>query len=271
MLASYRPTEDSMSVEGGQAGRTQLRQPRLAEMIASVLRQRILSGALGDGELPSQDKLLEEFRVSRPSLREALRILESEGLITVRRGNVGGAQVHLPKAAQAAYALAMILESKRVELDDVGTALKHLEPLCAGLCAARGDRRRTVVPQLKWIQREAYDAIDDELRLTQLTSDFHRSLVTLCGVETLSLIVGAIESIWLAHVGSWAESVAATGGFPDVEVRRDSLQEHDRIIELIEAGDSAGVEQLAREHFDPARFYRDRRDARLPIRASFTR
>ncbi|HRE03853.1 MAG TPA: GntR family transcriptional regulator, partial [Ilumatobacteraceae bacterium] len=66
-----------------------LRQPRLAEMVADVLRQRILSGELGDGSIiGKQEELIEEFNVSKPSIREALRILETEGLISVQRGKL---------------------------------------------------------------------------------------------------------------------------------------------------------------------------------------
>src|SRR4029079_12199745 len=60
--------------------RPQLRQPRLAELVAAALRSRILSGRLPDGSmLPKQEELIEEFKVSKPSMREALRILETEG------------------------------------------------------------------------------------------------------------------------------------------------------------------------------------------------
>ena len=99
------------------AGKMPLRQPRLAEMVADGLRERILSGELGDGDmLPKQDDLLAEFRVSPPSIREALRILETEGLITVQRGNVGGAIVHRPKPATAAYMLGLVMQSRSVQL-----------------------------------------------------------------------------------------------------------------------------------------------------------
>ena len=63
----------------------------MAEMVADVIRARIVAGTLPDGSmLPKQDQLISEFQVSRPLFREALRILESEGLISVRRGNIGG-------------------------------------------------------------------------------------------------------------------------------------------------------------------------------------
>ena len=68
-------------------------QHRIAETVAGELRDRILAGA---DRLPTQDQLVTEFGVSYPSVREALRILETEGLVTVRRGSVGGAEVHRP-------------------------------------------------------------------------------------------------------------------------------------------------------------------------------
>src|SRR3954470_1673599 len=117
--------------------RRQLRQPRLANMVAEELRNRILISDLADGDLlPKQEDLLEEFRVSLPSIREALRILETEGLVTVLRGNTGGAVVRMPSAAKVAYMLALVLQSHSVGVDDVAVALRNLEPTCASLAAA---------------------------------------------------------------------------------------------------------------------------------------
>src|SRR3954466_6326180 len=140
----------------------QLRQPRLAEMVAEALRDRILSGALEDGSmLPKQDELLVEFGVSQPPLREALRILETEGLITVQRGNVGGAVVHRPQPAKAAYMLGMVLQSRHATLGDVLSAMVGFERACAAPCAARRDREREVLPRLRAILDDAKAAVDD--------------------------------------------------------------------------------------------------------------
>ena len=129
--------------------RSQLRQPRLADAVAAVLRERIIEGSLGDGDLlPKQDELLEEFRISRPSLREALRILESEGLIRVRRGNVGGSVVEVPTAETSAYMFGLVLQSRRGTITDLAAAIKHIEPITASLCALRSDRGKAVVPGL---------------------------------------------------------------------------------------------------------------------------
>ncbi|WP_245938246.1 FadR/GntR family transcriptional regulator [Williamsia limnetica] len=67
---------------------------RVAETIAADLRSLIL--AAESYQLPTQDELVRDFGVSYPSVREALRILETEGLVTVRQGSVGGADIHRP-------------------------------------------------------------------------------------------------------------------------------------------------------------------------------
>src|ERR1700761_8933558 len=90
-----------------------LRSPKVAEVVAARLRRRILTGELEDGELlPKEEELREQYPVSKPSFREAQRILEAEGLITIRRGNVGGAVVHRPSANNVAYTMAMVLASR---------------------------------------------------------------------------------------------------------------------------------------------------------------
>src|SRR5690606_14878786 len=119
-----------------------------------------------------------------PVLREALRILETDGLITVRRGNVGGAVVHAPTPQRAAQMIAMVLQTRGTPPSDVSTALRHLEPICAGMCAAREDRHEAVVPTLQAIvdkQREALHDIDAYLRYSH---EFHSAIVSLCGNES---------------------------------------------------------------------------------------
>ncbi len=122
--------------------RRRLSAPRIAEIVADELRRQIIDGELADGDLlPRQEVLVEQFNVSLVSLREALRILETEGLVSVRRGNRGGAVVHAPAKTSAAYMLGLRLQSESVELGDLGMALQELEPACAALAAQRARPR----------------------------------------------------------------------------------------------------------------------------------
>jgi len=87
---------------GRQIGQN-IRPLKTGEMIASYLRGKIVRGELAEGDcLPSEVELMRQFDVSRPTLREAFRILEAESLIGVRRGSRGGAQVLEPDPAVAA-------------------------------------------------------------------------------------------------------------------------------------------------------------------------
>lgn len=231
----------------------QFRQPRLAEMIADTLRERILSGVLADGAmLPKQEDLLQEFRVSAPAMREALSILTTEGLLTVRRGNVGGAIVHHPQPTQAAYTLAMVLQSRSVPLIDVLRALHRFQPTCVGACAAREDREQTVLPKLRTTLDLAREHIDDPAVYTGLARQFHIDVVAACGVETMAQVVGALESLWSAHVNRLAVDVNRLGSFTEKSVRQATARDHERIYRLIEKGDARAAEQAARTHFiDP--------------------
>lgn len=252
--------------------RIQLHQPRVAELVADVLRQRILNDELDDdSSLPNQELLLEEFTISKPSLREALRILETEGLITVRRGSIGGAHIHKPKARDVAYSLALVLQARQVAIDDVGTALKRLEGLCAGLCAHRPDRMTAVVPQLRKTNDDARTTIEDPLAYVAATAQFHRRLVDSCGNETMRLMAGSLEAVWLSHVQRWAESQSETGTFPDQGYREEGLETHEQITQLIVNGDATGVRALAEEHFDPEQFYTAADERTHPVQASVIR
>ncbi|TDD88871.1 FadR family transcriptional regulator [Actinomadura darangshiensis] len=230
-----------------------IRQPRLADMVASVLRERIVSGELADGELIGpQDDLLAEFGVSKPSMREALRILESEGLITVLRGNKGGAIVHVPRTETAAQAIDLVLRTQQSAPDDIAVALVRLEPLCAGLCAERPDRESGVVPALEAAQRKAEESVDDPLGFVRAAREFHAQLVFCCGNAAMAVAVGALERLWTTAEQEWAGGAAGRGDFPGLDQRSDGVRAHRRLIKLIAAGDAAGAERAARRHLTAA-------------------
>ena len=236
-------------------GTSSVRPQRVAELVAGRLRDRILRGELGDGDLlPKEDELREEFPVSKPSMREALRILETEGLVTVRRGNQGGAVVHRPTATNAAYTMAIVLSGQRVTIADVAASLREVEPACAALCAARGDRHEVVLPPLRQLQDEALAAVDDLVAVTNLSRRFHETVVELCGNRTLILVVGALEALWSAHETAWAARTSDPESIP-LGSRREALGVHGEIIDLIAAGDANKVRELVAGHLAQVQRY----------------
>jgi DNA-binding FadR family transcriptional regulator len=226
----------------------QLRQPRLAEIIAASLRDDILTGKLKEGDsLPRQEDLFTQFRVSLPAVREAMRILETEGLVEVRRGNVGGAVVHLPTAERTAEMIAMVLQTRAATPSDVSGALSYIEPICARLCAARPDRATEVVPALRATIETQRAEFADASRTSANARRFHETLVERCGNETMILVIGALETIWSAHESAvWDEAVAEA---PMTErMRRAALRDHEKLLEAIEAGNEDRAASIADTH-----------------------
>lgn len=229
---------------------------RVAELVANDLRTRILGGDLDDGDqLPKEEELRAEYQVSKPSLREAMRILEAEGLLTVRRGNMGGALVHRPSATNVAYTLAMVLRTDDVGIDDVAQALREVEPACAALCAEVTGRKRTIVPELRAIQKEARQSVDDLVRATDLSRQFHETIVRRCGNRSLIVMVGALEAVWSSHETGWSRAVDPQ--HVPVEERRAALDRHDELIARIAAGDASGARELSWRHLCEVQQYPD--------------
>jgi len=227
-----------------------IRQPRVAEIVASRLRDDILSGRLKEGDvLPSQESMFGEFGVSPPALREAIHILESDGLVSVRRGNVGGAVVHLPSAERTAHMISMVLQSRAATPADVSAALVHLEPICAGMCAAREDRMTDVVPCLEAEIEQQRKQFDDVAQYVPNARRFHEAIVSRCGNEAMILLIGSLELIWSAHESSvWSDD-----GHLAPKTMRAALRDHLQLLEAIRAGNSARAIRIAQDHLTAAR------------------
>jgi DNA-binding FadR family transcriptional regulator len=225
----------------------------LAELVADSLREQIVGGELADGDvLPKQEDLIAEFGVSKPSLREALRILEAEGLVQVRRGKFGGAVVRRPRVGNAAATIELVLRSMDASSSDVVQALQGIEPVCAGLCARRPDRATEVVPRLREVHDRALAALDDLRSYTTLARRFHEELVATCGNQTMILLMGALETICSADSALWIDRLLTeeAGAIPidDAEYRRVGLEDHAEVLACIDAGDVEGAETAARRH-----------------------
>ncbi|MDR5699097.1 FadR/GntR family transcriptional regulator [Agromyces aerolatus] len=227
-----------------------IQQVRVAETVAAELRRRILRGDFPDGALPKQDQLREEYGISHPSLREALRILETEGLVVVRRGNVGGAIVQQPGEARFGYTLGLALQSSGVHLHELATAVATLEPVCARLCAENPKRGKQVVPRLRAILDTARgeEGSAEGVPFTRAARSFHGAVVDLCGNEPTKMIVGGLVALWDAQEEAWAQDLTAQGAYPDHDRRVATLNAHNKLLDLIEAGDGLGAEDFSRRH-----------------------
>ena len=222
-------------------------QRRIAETVAAELRARNLSGS-DDYRLPTQDQLVREFGVSYPSIREALRILETEGLVTVRRGNVGGAEVHRPDESSAAYHLGLALQGARVTLGDLAAGLQTLEPMCAAECASRDDRAEVVVPALTRAIEASAELVGDGVAFTQTSREFHDLVVSFTPNATVRYVVSSLVTLWSAQEEAWAEVLTRRGEYPSEAEAQEAVRTHRKIADKIAAGRAADAQRLYRAH-----------------------
>jgi DNA-binding FadR family transcriptional regulator len=213
--------------------------PKTAEMIAGVLRRQIVDGTFAEGDpLPSESELIDRFGVSRPSVREALRILESEKLITVRRGAHGGARACRPNLTVVARYLGLLMEMDGVTLADVYTARSAIEPVAVRLLANRADRAAAVheLRGLLVAQRASYE--DPDAAAAAITH-FHQRLVELSGNQTLALLWGALREVLASEV---LDVVVGTQLTPRRRKAREDLIS--RALDLIEAGEAEAARDV---------------------------
>lgn len=214
------------------------------QLIADELRSLIVDGQLTEGEsLGHEPDLVERFGVSRPSLREALRILEAEGLISVIRGVHGGVIVHQPDERMTARTAALVLQSRQVPLADVFEARSTLEPAAARE-VARSTRRRSASQELIRLIDAQEACIDDPDLFAEANATFHERLVALAGNQTLSIVAEMLNEI----VSRAVTEVSQASGQESVDTRRRGIRSQRRLAELIAAGDGPGAEEHWRAH-----------------------
>ena len=228
-----------------------LRRPKAAELVAGELRHQIVSGQLKPGDkLHPENVLQEEFAISRPTLREALRLLESESLITISRGKHGGARVRSIDLGAAARQVGVYLQIEGATLQDVWLARTIIEPPAAGLLAER--RNPTAFAELETNIAAAHEAAErDPIHYADLSADFSVLITKHCGSKTLHLLNALIHDIIRRqHKDVTARTLSKAGVG---KLRQESIRSREKALELMRRGSSAAAESFWREHLERMR------------------
>jgi DNA-binding FadR family transcriptional regulator len=223
---------------------------RVAQKVAAQIRNAIVRGELTqEDNLPAEAQLIRLFDVSRPTLREAIRILEGEDLIEVSRGARGGAKVKPFTPDVAARAIGQTLQADHTTLDEVFEARRIIEPPAAAL-AARNKPKAAALELRKQIILE-YESLGQFPRMAHVVSGFHIRLVEVSGNRALALVGRALQEITLTHL-ELIQYGPAGKYTPEklLERQRESLQSHEALAEMIEHGDAAGAEKHWRDYLD---------------------
>lgn len=233
-----------------------VRAPKTAEIIASQIRRQIVRKELTPGmSLPNESELMAQFQVSRPTLREAYRILEVESLIEVRRGVNGGARVLSPSLSVGARHVGLLLQLDDATIADVYEARTELEPLCAGMMAARGDQASTArlvecVADVEEVITRGRDGIPEPQAWQAATYRFHDLVLIGSGNKTLALQGRLLQEVVATH---YAAAIPASfdSSTPRSRFRR-VVSSFGRLATLVESGDRDAAEAHWRTHMEVA-------------------
>lgn len=268
-------TTDASPVQGSGAASplrasmgTALRVPKTAEVVANLIRRRIVTGELKGGDyLPNEAHLMESLGISRPTLREAFRILETERLITVVRGSRTGALVHAPRIEAVARAAGFVLQAEHTTIADVYQARLAIEPYAARMLAERKDAQ--AVLRLRG-ELARLTALVDQDRFVDFVigvAEFHLVLMEASGNKTLYLItrllLEVVERYQVQFIAKRQRPVETQRA-----IARTGILSFGKLVTLIEAGEAAAAEahwHLHLRNTNQAWLYGEGKDALVDV------
>jgi len=215
-----------------------IKSTRIYEEIVRQVKALIAEGRLKSGDqLPPERDLAAQFKVSRTSVREALRTLESLGLIEIRPGE--GTFVREVSVESLIEPLAHVILSQREAIGELFEARRLLEPAIAGLAA-----RRATQEDLQEMERILEEqAKEVAAGLTGLAQDaaFHASIAASVRNRAITRIVNALMDLLTQS----REESLQTPGRPT-----RSHQDHRRILDAIRRRDEAGARRAMLDHLN---------------------
>lgn len=216
--------------------------PKAASVVASQIRKQIVMGELEEGAtLPSEAEMLKQLSVSRPTLRQAFRILETEHLITVQRGSRGGTTVLGPSIELASRYLSDLLRFRGVTFGDVLAAREMIEPAAVAQLARRHDEH--VIATLRDLVADQLTAEPDDLE-KKASDNFHVQLVELAGNATLSQYSKLVHYLIRGHVRRYESAWRRD----DVALGHGTADAHARLVDLVAAGAVHAASKHWRQH-----------------------
>jgi GntR family transcriptional repressor for pyruvate dehydrogenase complex len=215
-----------------------VRRTRLREEAAEQIKSLIRSGQLRPGDkLPSERELVNQLAVSRASVREALRMLENMGLLTVKPGN--GTYVREVPIDVLVDPLASWLLGRKEALLHLLEARDIIEPQIAALAARRATPQaiQTMEETLAEVARQSQAGNTEAMAQAIMT--FHRCITEAANNSILLRILNTIADLL-------SESMQETLRIPGRPNK--SLANHRRILAAIRAGDAAAASKAMRQH-----------------------
>lgn len=207
-------------------------------LLADRIKESIVSAGLAEGDrLPSEKELAETYGYARGTVREALRILENEGLITIKSGPSGGIFVGRIGYEGVARSLAFLFHLRGVTVSELITARSELEAACGYLAALHASDENLENLQASIERME--EAIGDSERQAAENLTFHLELVSASKNRVLQIILESLREVMYdptAHL------------FYSVDKQREAVHAHKKILEAIANREPMVVARRIRKH-----------------------
>lgn len=214
---------------------------RISEIIVDQIRLLIRRGQLRPGDrLPPERDLCERFGVSRVTVREALRMLESSGLVEIRVGARGGAFVTAPTSDRVGEGLADLLSLSVVSAADVTEARTILEVGIVPLVCERANEEDFA--ELAQMCERSKVALHTEEYSMRMSTEFHIRVAQATHNPAVAMIVESIRGSILRSMEQAREAA--------LEMRHLGSQEHERFVQAVRARDSQAATHIMREHLE---------------------
>lgn len=203
--------------------------PKASDVLAAKLRELILSSGLTEGTpLPTERELMAQSGLSRTSVREALRVLETEGLVLTKAGRNGGSQVRRPGRESISRSFELFVRSHGVRFEALLEAREAIEPAAARLAAIH--RSDADLADMARIHREL-DAVSDDITAhVRLNLEWHRAVVRASRNE---LVIAFFDAIADA-----VHDLTESYNLYSPEVHREVVRIHARVYAAIVARDA---------------------------------
>ena len=213
--------------------------PKAADYLALNLRTQILTGSLPEGTLlPNERELSERASISRTSVREALRILEGEGLIAIRTGRKGGSEVIKPSSIGIEKSIDIFIKGQGIRMQAVSEVREAIEPHAARLAAQ--NRSNEDLQELKKAHANLKESGEDIPAFLKANLVWHLQVVKASHNELLIAFMTAISK-------SFYESTDVTD-FNSIEIRKAVEIAHQRVITAIESANPESAFKRMSQH-----------------------
>jgi GntR family transcriptional repressor for pyruvate dehydrogenase complex len=210
----------------------------LPDRLSIEIEKLIMGGVLEAGaKLPAERELAETLGVSRVSIRQALRELETRGMIDRRPGR-GTIVLSATTSHESGATIAAALASVNRDIADIMELRAMIEPPIAALTAARATPRD--IAQLQDLVDEMSSGVSTS-KYAELDRSFHQAIAQYTHNPLLSMLTEQIATL----IAPSRKSALQTK-----QRRQNSTQEHQRILRAIAAKDSQAAEREARAHLD---------------------